>query len=643
MLSANMSDNISMLYGTPAADVAYDMSKLLQDMMILKYEEEPDFPEPVYGELEESNDGLFMCNILGGAPVPEDCFQQHDADLKINMAIEQLKKGVQDNLYPAGSLQREAVDSMIENLEKLQRRELYLDHFQNKKEGPNLVGNDALSKYANMSLIPKLNEVEIIEKEIPQRDEYHREILDEEGKVEKVSVPAFPDGKITDVPDYTLKPAGNQMTAKHSLEELQRGAEKLNLIGLYSTGRKHIDSLSMIFNTLAMQKPASAAQEGIVKAGLRRQTDILKAEIIKAMNVDENDLDAIKCFREEKDFNEVLKSEERGYPQDKRLIEEFEKYLDSALPVSGWSEYHTTKYAIQNNILAESHRAQEVFSNAGRLAEIAEEIKQNYSQLPPNGCSVQQMNAWKQNITESMRAWKTEFQRITQNPKFIEKDFSGIENEKDRANAQRRWEADKRNALASLQNGELHKVGGMIDTLIERVNNPGRQAMEDKRKNISSMMDDMSANFGRISEQLSGYKKNSSPQLAALIEKAAAAGTPNTNHTPQQFQNALENVRKMAEQQNNQEVLNFVRAKRLRSTTGSWNLRARAGLSTSRSIFSERSMTGREVLLSSPRSTNSIHAGQVCSDGSAARQRDMALRALSTRTFVEQRRRCRLR
>lgn len=140
------------LYGTPAEEITQEIRSKLLDMNYDYYSEDEIDPQENYEEV----DGRYRALTQGKKdPVTEERLKERNIDQFCNEKIEQLKAGIDQNLYPEESYQRVMVDYMIDGLENIRNREIVMDP-DNNPEAKNMPGFSISDKVANYSLVPKL-------------------------------------------------------------------------------------------------------------------------------------------------------------------------------------------------------------------------------------------------------------------------------------------------------------------------------------------------------------------------------------------------------------------------------------------------------------------------------------------------------
>ncbi len=143
-------------FGTPAAEAAKNI--FFKIRKVIEYEVD-EFPgnEVNYEELPN---GKYLVKLGQNDKITEKRLYDSGLDADINDAIETLRQGVNDGLYPEGALQRTLVDFMIDDFEHIQSRDLCKDIDRNELYGE-MPGASMTDKIANYTLVPKLYEKKV--------------------------------------------------------------------------------------------------------------------------------------------------------------------------------------------------------------------------------------------------------------------------------------------------------------------------------------------------------------------------------------------------------------------------------------------------------------------------------------------------
>ncbi|MBR5116253.1 MAG: hypothetical protein IK096_04225, partial [Lachnospiraceae bacterium] len=317
MFAGELSSFYTPLFGTPAADVAKRLNEKLRDALTYTAD---DVPDEVNVDVEELEEGGFRIRLLNNAFIPEELLRQNGVDETVNEAITDLEQGIADGLYPENSYQRVMVDHMLAGLRSLQRRDLIYD-VQNNPNADEIPGATVDRKSANYTFVPKM-----VEKGI---DEDGNEIdIYPEGFAENDGLRGF-------VPRDDARVYG-----KHTVQELQTAADKINYKGLGESAESYTGGVREVLDLATSKKPRDAAQEEILRQHILTNIDYVRQQINKARRADPADPEMRAIFMDDlKKVDDSLFSNLRGLGGDLEKLDTYERYLRSGLPVAGFREY----------------------------------------------------------------------------------------------------------------------------------------------------------------------------------------------------------------------------------------------------------------------------------------------------------------
>ena len=392
------------LYGTPAAGVAYDIYRRFEEV---QYDITDEMPEEYLGEDDSDTkllaDGRYLVRVDYNTPITEERMRRYNMDAFVDENLSKLN-GMLDQ-FPEGTYQRAMVDYMIHGLEATRDRELCIDT-QNNPLAKEMPGVSIADKIANYGFIPTIAT---------------KSIDPETGREELV----FPD----DLPEDEgfLQPHADQQKRKtYSKEELQKSADRINFSGFNNAGFAYSRALRENINLVSMGGPASPEEEQILAEHILESMNAAEREMRKAMDVDPGDPVAQRAFDgQEGTLNDAIFSNGRGFGGNVRSFDRYRRYIESGLPVTGFSEYDDMRVSA-DNLESQVGAHREYIENVDDLYKACKDFKDRINDLPPRGASAEEREAWRRGVEESMLRVVEEKKKLQGNLKLKDHSFPEI-------------------------------------------------------------------------------------------------------------------------------------------------------------------------------------------------------------------------
>ena len=563
------------LYGTPAANVAINITKKLQDLITFHTSEVPDYAENV----EEDIDGGYLVQLSSGEKIPEERLQESGIDKDINDALQTLRTSVAENAYPAGSLTRTMVDYMINGLERLRRRDLLVNVDENPEAAP-LVGTDVAYKTAEYTIVPKL----YIHHVQPGAGENGQDIVTD----------IFPDDFAEDEINYEIIHRMDQTDhATYSLGELQESAGRLNFSNVHDAALSLSESESNMYNMLTGPSEPTAQELAQLKNTVITNLDSLRSEMDRALEVPQNDQVGLRLYGDNPNrMNAILTDDPngRGYRNNIQDMDNYRHYLTSGLPVLGYFEYQQMLHDLEiaKNTCSDYGN---ILSNGDGFINLTNQLYDRLKDIPaePAGVAV-----WRNDVSSLMNQWLTSWMNLTVDMQFNqerENQVAQARNDKadrqaraDDYNAQyeaipaddqnraaekadllarrnemrsqvsqldstiRNWETAKNRVRESLTTGTIHNIAGNVSrTYMTDLNHLGERTKRERTEYVTAMLDSMMKNMDDMADDLTGFMNDRnrmmSPGLQAVIDKTVRYADRNTLCGPESFVRQLEQIK----------------------------------------------------------------------------------------------------
>ncbi|MBR5115583.1 MAG: hypothetical protein IK096_00825 [Lachnospiraceae bacterium] len=444
--------------------------------------------------------------------------------------------------FPEGTYQRAMVDYMIQGLEAVRDRDLCID-IQNNPLSNEMPGVSIADKVANYGFIPTIAT---------------KSINPETGKEELVLPEDLPED------DGFMQPRGDQLKRKtYSQEELQQSADRINFSGFNNAGFAYSRALRDNINLVSMGGPSSPEEEQILAEHILESMNAAEREMRKAMDVDPKDPVAQRAFDgQEGTLQDAIFSNGRGFAGNIRAFENYRRYIESGLPVTGFSEYNemrTTADDLVSNVGAHS----EVIENVDAFYNACKEYQERINDLPPRGASAEEREAWRKGVEESMLRVSEEKKKLEGNLKLKDRSFPEVTEqdpqkraaaEKERSRQIERWENQKKNVQEQYNKGDSglsEKVNRVRDEQLSDIKELGRNTIKKRQRYLDGMMKGISDEMRDMSREVTDLaKKNKiSPELQAAVDKLARVGDSDRGHTPREFGQALNQLKQAAEKE----------------------------------------------------------------------------------------------
>ncbi|MBR5116818.1 MAG: hypothetical protein IK096_07105, partial [Lachnospiraceae bacterium] len=528
MFAGELSTFYTPLFGTPAADVARRMNQKLFDALHYTADEEPDDDMAVAEELEE---GGYQITLSNNAFIPEEALRQNGLDATVNEAIDELEQGIRDGLYPANSYQRVMVDHMLAGLRSIQKRDLIYD-VQNNPNADEVPAATVDRKTANYTFVPKM-----VEKGI---DEDGNEIdIYPEGFAENDGLRGF-------VPRDDARDYG-----KHTVQELQTAADKINYKGLGESAESYTTGVREVLDLATMKKPRDAAQEEVLRQHILTNNDYVRQQINRARHADPADLKMRAIFMDDlSKVDDSLFSDTRGLGGDLEKLDQYERYIRSGLPIAGFREYKAM-YDTAFNLTGPTNTLAENTVGLEGLVTAVRDMDARLKQLPPENATEEQRNAWRDGVREAMQRYRSELGKVDRENIPFREGIEDVKKNTVRNNFERNASFDR----------ESRNIGGHLENL----DHLGEKSIQDRRNYVRGMMKDMADGMDDISRELKQRSKDirtDDKNFKDAIDKAIYAGDSDNAVSPQRFSQALSRLQTEAAANNRPELVDWLAKQR---------------------------------------------------------------------------------
>ncbi|MCR4762743.1 MAG: hypothetical protein K5696_04365 [Lachnospiraceae bacterium] len=578
------------LFGTPGADIAKRIA--LELPMIITYETDDPDVEDINGDtFDEPTPHRALMSTY--EPVTEEMLRSNHADALIDELIGQLESEIATGNYKEGTIQRDFMNYMLTNVKALQKRELVI--VPSNLEANDFPGIDFTHKVANYGIIPKLARVE----KKPAAN----------GQGEPVEEMVYPEGfAAEDRSAFYFTPREDQNRARFTMDEFQTAADKINFSGFNGAGSGYGQALRDFNNMLGMQEPISEEQDRILRERVLAATRLAKQELQISQQVSPDDQEAAKLFDGNTGFmGDTLFAKGRGFDGNIRSFEQFERYLESGLPIAGFNDYKAmlnTVSNLENGFYKEHIKNTEPFENAVR------ELSEKLEKLPEKGASKEAGDAWRTETRTLMRRVIQTFHTMTDTIEYDDEKIRDYVIHRDSIGSfAKSYARDKavqggtayKDVTDEYMNAEAEKLKGTeelarayeqyVQREIEKrkqeiadevktsggtfkgmnrlehqclvdLEDMGRRNVREKRAYVQTMMSDMVKTMGDISKELQALakkEKNLSPALQKAINKAVSAGDPDFAKGPKSLVSALNAVQKLAAEEGREDLKNFAK------------------------------------------------------------------------------------
>ncbi len=536
------------LFGTPAADIAYQISQKVKKCTQIESDKSmTDEEAGLLSEPSDENPGKYTTITCKGHTVPEDFLRINNIDTFVDESLETLKAGIEQGLYPEGTVQRAMVEYMIHGLEGIQNRNLALNdvsfELANKYPG---IGME--SKFANYVFIPK------VAKEV-----------EKDGKTEL----EFPEGFAEDDLDGMtfFVPRTDQQTAKYTMEEFQESADKVNFYNYNKAGLDYKETLIDVDNLMTMDN-LDPARKTELKNKIVKTIDETEVQLKKAQEASIDDPVALRMFGGLKgQFEDTIKGTHRSFDGNMDSMDRYKAYLNAGFPPEGIEEYNSLRvniFTLKNYTAVLGRDA----TNAGAFIEKLGILDQAINSLPPAGSDENARNAWADDIADKIdKVWE-EYDKIAGKLTFVEKDFpmpdQNMPNKeelkrlgKDREEKIKSWENDKNRMQENFRKeGEDGKrIVEIKEIQKKHLHNFGKYTLQNRREALSKHMQGLSDTMSAMGTELKDLKEKN-PNIPDSLKQAAdrviEASDPKSKSAPENYLRALMSLKTEAEKAGNE-------------------------------------------------------------------------------------------
>ena len=440
--------------------------------------------------------------------ITEEILREKGYDLVVNQTLEALHKEIETGKIKPGTVQYTTANYVIDSLDDLRRRE-YIGSDWNK-EKKYFPGFRISQKIANYNLMPKLEGF----KKVKVGDEITYE---------------FPEGYAEDEERFHVRQDLVEGKGKHTREEMDEAAERVNYDGFTSATAEYMKVLRQLDNMIGVQPPETQEQEEILRESLRTAAQRLKMEVEAAQATDPDDPVALRFFDDSKDqlLDSMTKDPKNGrsMTRDMARVDEYLGYLDSGLPLAGYPDYL------------------ELIDVAGEL----EREAVSYREKPIHGLD---------NLKEKSHKLQEKLKAIPRDPaqtqQWLSEVRSGFED------CIRTYEAipekERDETLKSRFDKLTKETLPMMDHL-------GDKNIGIKRRHTMEIVEGMSKDMTTITGELKEVSDSSgdlSQDLSEAINRAVEAGDPTHTDGPRKYLEELDQVYEEAKKTNKTELMEFV-------------------------------------------------------------------------------------
>ena len=544
--AAATSNFYAMLYGTPAAEIAHQIAiKVKNCTRILS--DKPVDEEGVLCEESDEHPGKYELSTLKSAFVPEDFLRANNIDKFINESLDVLKTGIEQGLYPEGTVQRAMVEYMIHGLEGIQTRDLAITDaasiLMKKYPGVGIEG-----KWANFAFTPKI--VDSVEVNGQKQLQFPEDFPEDDFEGNTFFIPR-----------------ADQEHAVYTKEELQESADRVNFVNYTQAGMDYKNSLIAIENLLTMDEVDPERKEALRNKILER-LDQTEAQMRKAMEASADDPVTLRMFNNLKEqFTDTIKGgTRRSLEGNIEAFNIYRSYLRAGFPPEGIEEYNVLR-GIATTLDNISPIIEKECTNTRSFIEKKNELKEAVYNLPPEGADENARKQWAENVADKIDKYYAEYEKIAGKLKFVEKKFPEVDQnmadkaELDRLNRKREqdikdWENEKeRLQKAYSKDGEYGKQIVRLKELCKKqVFEFGKYSLNARREALSNSIQDMIDVMSTMGTELTALKDkdpNISDNLKTEIDKVIAASDPKSKTTPNNYLKALKDLKTEADKAGN--------------------------------------------------------------------------------------------
>ena len=500
--------------GTSAADVVFDVNKLLNDSFfpLESDDDEIDTTEVWHDELGRFHGGKSL--------VTDRDYRLKALDKDIISLRARLKEVLEDKkTYPEGSLKRATLEYIEWGLGKIADRNIQFQSDHSHRD--DYLFSAVTSKFANYSYAIKIPDDKLADYEIPEDNE-----------------------------SYFLQPNRDIKMARHTAEEMEESASVYGFSGLYKTVQRGMDEFDRIYAIVGAEAPDGEENETIIRNKFLGEITNVRNEMLKAYYKDSKDEVLLRIFddKEQQYTDTAQDGTPRAFGPEIKKLDQFEAYLRSGLPVIGYPDFREIydnaellkeKASAYTKYLTGQDEIVEKF--VGSVNSLADKI----NRLPGENSSKAELNAWKNSIKDAMQECIDKFKLMKKGPLKTKELPEGLSKEK-----QDDFRADAKKLYDNLLNSSS-KVESIINRIekndIHDIVNIGEKSVKRIQGYRTGYLRQLRTDAVKVREEFEGLKaeKNSkyySDGLKDALSKAAGKFSKDIHVTADGLYEALNGI-----------------------------------------------------------------------------------------------------
>ena len=218
-----------------------------------------------------------------------------------------------------------------------------------------------------------------------------------------------------------MRPRLDQESAKYSIAELQESADKVNFGGFTAAAAEYQNTIQDVNRLMAMKEPSTPEQERILKDSLLHSIRNAKNEMSKAMEADPDDEVAVRMFGNANQMADSLTSEGRGFARNKAELTDYENYLCSGMPLTGFSDWYNLKVQVDSMYSASEMDYSEYVPNDMKpFKHACKELHDAVHALPEDS---EKFGEWQTRVKDAIEGYGEEYRKLKGNLRFRLKQF----------------------------------------------------------------------------------------------------------------------------------------------------------------------------------------------------------------------------